>query len=222
MRPTQTERIQRMTVTAMLCALAYMITFVFHFKVMFLTFDLKDAVLTMTALLFGPLYGAVSSALVALLEFVTVSETGPYGLIMNFLSSAAFAVTAGWIYKYKRRFSGAILAISAAAVVMIAVMLAANLLITPFYMEATVAEVAAMIPMLLSFNACKAVMNAAVLLLLYKPLITALRRVGVVQQTQTAGGAQIKSILVSVVAILLIVVTCVIVTVVLGGSAQWF
>ena len=53
-----------------------------------LTFDFKDAILSINALLFGPLTGVVSAALVALVEFITVSDTGVYGLIMNFLSSA--------------------------------------------------------------------------------------------------------------------------------------
>jgi len=218
----KSERIQSTTVTAMLCALAYLVTFVFHFKVAFLTFDLKDAILTLTALLFGPVYGVLSSAVVAFLEFVTVSDTGLYGLIMNFLSSAVFAVTAGAVYKYKRSFAGAVIGVGAAVVAMTAVMLLANYIITPFYMGVSREQVGAMIPtLLLPFNACKAVMNASAVLLLYKPLVSALRRMGLVK-AGTATRSTTISIVVTVVAIVLIVAVTVVLVTLLGGEASWF
>ena len=87
------NNLKKISVTAMLCALAYICMFVFKFKVGFLTFDLKDAVLTVIAFLYGPIYGVVSSILVALIEFVSVSDTGFYGLVMNALSSAVFTAS---------------------------------------------------------------------------------------------------------------------------------
>ncbi len=215
----KSARIRNMTVTAMLCALAYIVMFLIHFKVMFLTFDLKDAILTLTALLYGPVYGVVSAALVALLEFVTVSDTGLYGLLMNFLSSATFALVAGAVYKRRRDLTGAVLGMVFAAVAMIAVMMAANLLITPFYMGVTTAEVGAMIPtLLLPFNACKAVMNAAAVLLIYKPLTVALRRVGVLEHGPSSYKLDVKTVVIAVSAVVLIVATCLVLTVVLGGN----
>lgn len=215
----KSTRIRNMTVTAMLCALAYIVMFLIHFKVMFLTFDLKDAILTLTALLYGPVYGVASAALVALLEFVTVSDTGLYGLLMNFLSSATFAFVAGAVYKRRRDLTGAVLGMVFAAVAMVAVMMAANMLITPFYMGVTAAEVGAMIPtLLLPFNACKAVMNAAAVLLIYKPLTVALRRVGVLEHGPSSYKLDIKTIVIAVTAVALIVTTCIVLTVVLGGN----
>ncbi len=223
MKTNRSTRIQQMTVTAMLCALAYIVTFLFHFKVMFLTFDLKDAVLTLAALLYGPVYGIVSASIIALLEFVTISDTGVYGLLMNFLSSATFAVVAGAVYKRRRDLTGAVLGMVCAAASMTVVMMVANLLITPFYMGVTIAEVGAMIPtLLLPFNACKAVMNAASVLLLYKPLTVALRRMGVLEHGPSSYRLDGKTIAIAASAVALIVVTCVVVIVVLGGSAQWF
>lgn len=222
MKTNRSAHIRNMTVTAMLCAFAYIVTFVFHFKVMFLTFDLKDAVLTLTSLLYGPLYGIVSAGLVALLEFVTISDTGLYGLVMNFLSSATFAFVAGAVYKRRRDLTGAVLGILCAAVSMTAVMMVANLFITPFYMGVSIAEVGAMIPtLLLPFNACKAVMNAGAVLLLYKPLTVALRRMGVLEHGPSSYRLDGKTVAIAVLAVALIAVTCVVVVVVLGGSAQW-
>ena len=93
--------IKKISVTAVLCALAYLCMFVFRFKVSFLTFDFKDAILAVISFLYGPIYGIVSALVVALTELISVSDTGVYGFIMNFLSSAAFAGVCGVFYKYK-------------------------------------------------------------------------------------------------------------------------
>lgn len=123
-------------VAAVFCALAYASVYVFHIKVAFLTFDAKDAVIGLASLLLGPVYGIVSAALVAVLEFITISDTGVYGLIMNFLSTGTFALCCGIIYKYKRTFPGAILAVIMSLISVTAVMMLANLFITPFFMGA--------------------------------------------------------------------------------------
>ncbi len=175
----QKQNLKKLSVTAMLCALAYICMFVFKFKVGFLTFDLKDAILTVIAFLYGPIYGVVSSVLVALLEFVSVSDTGVYGLIMNALSSAVFTFTCGVIYKYRRTLLGAVLGSASAVFAMTAVMLVANIFITPFYMGVGRAEVAGMIPtLLLPFNLIKGIVNAAITMIVYKPITSALKRVG--------------------------------------------
>ncbi|MBQ4617528.1 MAG: ECF transporter S component [Clostridia bacterium] len=220
----KTDRIRHMSVTAMLCAVAYLITFVFHFKVGFLTFDFKDAMLVLTSLLFGPLYGVGSALLVGLLEFITISDTGFWGLVMNVLSSATMALVAGLIYKRRRNLGGAVVGLVSAVVATVAVMLLANLFITPIYTPTlTLSDVAAMIPtMLLPFNLCKAVMNAAVVMLLYKPLISALRRTGMIPGSDKAYRVGTASVAVIVSAVAVFAAACVAVVVWMGGSAQFF
>lgn len=169
--------LKKISVTAMLCALAYICMFVFKFKVGFLTFDFKDAILTVIAFLYGPVYAVASSVLVAAIEFVSVSDTGPYGFIMNALSSAVFTATCGIFYKYRRTLLGAIMGSASAVFAMTAVMLVANIFITPFYMGVARHEVAAMIPsLLLPFNLIKGVVNAAITMIIYKPITSALKR----------------------------------------------
>ena len=168
---------------SMFAALAYIATFIFRINVMFLTFDVKDAVITISSFIYGPLAALVSSFLVAFLEFITISGTGVYGFIMNFASSAAFSVTASLIYKHKRDFLGAIISIYSASVVLVAVMMAMNVLVTPYYMTGgNVEAVVALIPkLLLPFNVAKALMNSAVVMLLYKPVSQALKRARLVK-----------------------------------------
>ena len=172
-----TQRIKRITVIAVFAALAYVIHFV-HIPVAFLNLDFKDVVMTVAGMYFGPAAGAVLAFLVPILEYPT-SETGPYGLIMNILSSGAFVIVASLIYKFKKTLSGAIIALCSATLSMVAVMMLANLFITPYYMHVTQVEVVALIPtLLLPFNAVKAVLNAALTLCLYKPISTVLKKSG--------------------------------------------
>ena len=184
----ENQKIKRMTAVALFIALAYVCMYVFRIKVSFLTFDAKDAVMTIGACFFGPVSGVIMPLIVALLELITVSDTGLYGFLMNFISSAAFCGVAALVYKYRRSASGALIAMGAAVVSMTATMMVFNLIVTPFYMGATVAEVAGMIPtLLLPFNIAKALLNAALVLILYKPVSTALHRAGFVSVSGHAG-----------------------------------
>ncbi len=218
------QKIRKIAVVSMICALAYLCMFFFRFKVGFLTFDIKDAVLAIASLLYGPLWGVVSSAIVALLEMITVSETGLYGCIMNFLSSGSFTFVCGLIYKYRKKLSGAVVGVTTGAFTMTAVMLLANLFITPYYMGVPRGEVVAMIStLLLPFNAIKAVVNGAVTLLIYKPFTTGLKRAGVLPKQEVStyrfGG---KTVLLTVISLILIVASVLVLLKLLGGSFEVF
>ena len=135
--------------------------------------------MTICGMYFGPISGLTLSVLVPLLEFLTVSETGVYGLIMNLLSSIAFVGTASLIYRFTKTMTGAVIGLVAAVFAMTSVMMVANFLITPYYMGVSVREVMALLPrLLLPFNAIKAVLNASLTLCFYKPITAALRRSG--------------------------------------------
>ena len=175
-----TEKIKRLTAVAVFAALAYVAHFI-HIPVMFLNLDFKDVIMTVCGMYFGPAYGGVVAVLVPLLEYPT-SSTGVYGLIMNILSSTSFVCVASLIYKYKKTLMGAIVALCSAVLSMVAVMMVANLFITPYYMGVSRAEIVAYIPtLLLPFNAVKAVLNASLTLCVYKPLARILKRTGFVR-----------------------------------------
>ena len=214
-------KLKKISASAMLCALAFLCMFVFRIKVSFLTFDAKDAVISIISLMFGPLYGVMSAAIVAFLEFISVSDTGVYGLIMNFLSSGTFALTCGIIYKYKKSFSGAILGLSISVFSVTAVMLLANLFITPYFMGADRSVVISMIaPLLLPFNLTKAAMNAAITLAIYKPLTTGLKKTGLIPNNNSNYKLNAKSILLIVIALIVIVIAIFIFVLVLNGKFE--
>lgn len=178
------ETVRRMAVIALFTALAYVVMIVIHVKVSFLTLDVKDAIITLCGLYFGPLSALFIAVVVPLLE-LAVSSTGFYGLIMNILGSVSFSVTASLIYKYKKTLVGAIVGLATGATVMVAVMLLANLFITPYYMGVTAEVVREMIPtLLLPFNLLKSIINVGVVLLLYKTFSRALKRAGFLHSTR--------------------------------------
>ena len=174
---------------ALFVALAYAVTFVFHLKVSFLTFDAKDAVITIAAFLFGPLSGALISLIVAIIENISIGGTGLWGLLMDFISTASFAVSASLIYKRHRTIRGAVVSLGVASVFTVAMMMLSNLLITPLYMGVDVATVKTLIPtLLLPFNTAKVLLNSAVTMLLYKPVSIALRQVKLLPEQRMASG----------------------------------
>ena len=162
---------------ALFCALAFASMFIMRINVMFLTFDAKDAVVTIAGLLFGPIYSLVISLTVSLIEFVSIGDTGFWGFLMDFLSTALFSTTCALIYKYKKNIKGAVIGLVSAIFAMTAFMLLFNLFIVPIYTpNFTTAAVAKMVPTLfLPFNLTKATLNAALVLILYKPASIAMK-----------------------------------------------
>ena len=182
--------LRKMILTAMLAAIAYLIMVVVKIPVvLFLKYEPKDVIITIGGFLLGPFVSMVISLVVSMIEMFTVSETGPIGCLMNFISTCSFACTAAVIYKRKRTLNGAVIGLLAGSVTMICVMLLWNWLITPLYMGGTRESVAAMlVPVFLPFNALKAGLNSALVLVLYKPLTTALRKTALLPQPpQTKG-----------------------------------
>ena len=163
--------------------------------VMFLDFDFKHVAVCIGGFTFGPLAAAVIGVLASFIEMITFSHTGPWGFLMNALGTASFCCTASWFYQKKRTKQGAVIGLGLGLVVMVAVMLLWNYFITPLYMTGaggelvTRAQVAAMLPTLFfPFNLAKGGMNMAATLLLYKPVVTALRASGLVPPSQSADG----------------------------------
>ena len=148
-------------------------------QVAHLTFDAKDAVITVAAYIYGPIPAIAMSIATSLVETFTLGgDTGPYGLFMNILSTATFSLTASIIYKKKRNINGAILGLLCAVVSTTCVMLLANIFVTPLYLGLPLfaPAIMKMIPtLILPFNLAKALMNSALVMYLDKPVLAALR-----------------------------------------------
>ncbi len=216
------NRTFRIAAIALFIAIAYISSLLLPLKVQFLTLDIKDAFITIGALYFGPVAGIVISAAVALLEFLWGSSTGVYGLIMNFLGSATFSTVAALIYIRKKSLANAVISLLCACITVVVVMLAANLIITPLFMAAhgmTKQAVEEMIlPLLLPFNAIKSVLNAALVLLLYKPISVALKKARLGESANDNAKLNKNSVIIAIIAIAFIAASLAFLFVKLGAS----
>ena len=186
--------VKEMVLIAMLAAIAYVIVaFIRIPVVLFLKYEPKDVIITIGGFLMGPLAAFVTSLVVSLVEMVTISDTGPIGALMNLLSTCSFACTAALFYKKRRTLPGAILGLLLGSLVMVCAMILWNWLITPLYMgvERSVVE-GMLLTAFLPFNLLKAGLNSAFVLFLYKPLVTALRKTGLVASREQMGGSANK------------------------------
>ncbi len=169
---------KKLTTVGMFCALAYATTVVGRVPlVLFLKYDPKDIIIAISGLIFGPFTSFSVALIVSLVEMFTISENGILGFLMNVISSCSFACTAAFIYKKNPKPSGAIGGLLCGWGCMVLVMLLWNYLIAPLYMgcpREAVAEL--LIPAFLPFNLIKGGFNAAITMILYKPIVMALRR----------------------------------------------
>ncbi len=202
-RTKSTDTIKKLTVTAMLAALAFLLVATLRIPVvMFLKYEPKDIIITIGGFIYGPAAAALISLIVAIVEMVTISTEGIIGCIMNFLSSAAFSVPAAIIYGKKRNLKGAVIGLVTGALSVCATMMLWNYLISPLYMKVDRAQIAAMLPtMFLPFNLLKATLNAALTMIIYKPTVRVLRAAKLLPASDSAkksGGTAIIAVIAAV------------------------
>ena len=184
----QNENTKRMVTLAMMAALAYLLMAVVRIPItpapLVLKYEPKDIIITIAGFIYGPLSAFLVSFVVTLIEMVTVSETGWIGAVMNLLSTVSFACLAAFVYKKNRTLKGAVIGLLLGVVAMVIVMLLWNYLLTPIYMGYPREAVAAMLPtVFLPFNLIKGGLNAAITMILYKPLVITLRKAQLVPES---------------------------------------
>ena len=187
------ETTKRLVIIAMMSAMAFVLVATIRIPVvLFLKYEPKDVIITIGGFMMGPMAAAAMSLVVSFVEMFIISDTGIIGCIMNILSTCTFACPAAILYKRNKTIRRAIEGLALGVVLMTGVMLLWNYLITPLYMTGTTREAIAgmLIPVFLPFNLLKAGLNMALTLLLYKPIITALRRASLLPPSQSGGDGQ--------------------------------
>ncbi|MCC8024702.1 MAG: ECF transporter S component [Clostridium sp.] len=213
----QDVKTKKLTAVAMLCAVSYLMVVVGRIPiVMFLDYEPKDVMITIGGFIFGPWTAMVISVIVCFIEMISISSTGIIGCIMNILSSCCFACPAAWNYKRDHTVKGAALGLFFGIIASTAAMLLWNYLLTPLYMGYPREAVAAMLaPVFLPFNLFKGGLNMAVTLLLYKPIVTALRKTGLVPPSIHSAKQQTTGIALTA---FMIILTCVLLYLVMTGK----
>ena len=223
------NKTKKLTLMAMFAALAYVLMLVGRIPISpmpFLKYDPKDLILAISGFVLGPIPSLLITLVVCLIEMFTASDTGFIGFFMNLLASACFACPAAFFYKRKHSIRGGVLGLVIGVALMTGAMLLWNYFLTPLYMVEDLSmaaayreEVAAMlIPIFLPFNLIKGSINAALTVLVYKPVSKALKRSGLVAGSPSPKAAAAKKRFVGVyIAAAMVLVSCIFAVLVMKG-----
>ncbi|MDO4939058.1 MAG: ECF transporter S component [Lachnospiraceae bacterium] len=178
---------KKIATIGMLCALAYVAMALIHVKLIpaapFLTYDPKDVIIAIGGFLYGPLCGVIMSLVVSFLEMITISESGIIGFVMQVIATCAFMIPSAVFYKHNRTKKSASIGLAIGTGCMVVIMVLWNYILTPVYMGTQRSDVAAMlVPVIIPFNLIKGVLNSILTILIYKPIVKALRKMGMVQE----------------------------------------
>lgn len=183
-------RIRKLTGTAMLSAIAYILMFL-EFPIPFLIppfikMDFSELPALLAAFAYGPLWG-VAVCLIKNLIHLLNTQTGGVGELSNFLLGAVFVFSAGLIYRKNHTKKGAMTGAVVGAAVMGVVSLFTNYYIVyPIYtnfmpMEAIIGAYQLIVPSVddlwdcliifnLPFTVFKGLCSLVICMLVYKPL----------------------------------------------------
>ena len=170
-------KIQKLTVMSILIAVSIVLVALVHFPlipaVAFMEYDPADIPILMATLMFGPGAGLGVTVVACIIQGITVSAgSGVYGILMHIVATGSFVLTVGLLSKILGTAAkGRGITLAVGCLCMAAVMVPANLLITPLFMGVPVEAVKGMLlPAIIPFNLLKAGMNGLLTFVLYHPV----------------------------------------------------
>ena len=191
---TSRSRTHKLTVTAMLSAVAFILMFI-EFPIpalipSFVKLDISDLPELLAAFSLGPVYGVAVTFLKNLLHIVFKGTSSAYvGELCNFLLGAVFSLVAGFIYQRAKSRKSALIGAIIGAVLMAIVSVPMNYYVVyPAYvvcygmpLEAIIGMYQAILPSAdslikcltifnMPFTFCKGMLDVLLCFLIYKPL----------------------------------------------------
>ena len=188
------NRTHKLTVTAMLSAVAFILMFI-EFPIpalipSFVKLDISDLPELLAAFSLGPVYGVAVTFLKNLLHIVFKGTSSAYvGELCNFLLGAVFSMAAGFIYQRKKSRKSALIGAIIGAALMAIVSVPMNYYVVyPAYvvcygmpLEAIIGMYQAILPSAdslikcltifnMPFTFCKGMLDVLLCFLIYKPL----------------------------------------------------
>ena len=188
------NRTHKLTVTAMLSAVAFILMFI-EFPIpalipSFVKLDISDLPELLAAFSLGPVYGVAVTFLKNLQHIVFKGTSSAYvGELCNFLLGAVFSLVAGFIYQRKKSRKSALIGAIIGAVLMAIVSVPMNYYVVyPAYvvcygmpLEAIIGMYQAILPSAdslikcltifnMPFTFCKGMLDVLLCFLIYKPL----------------------------------------------------
>jgi riboflavin transporter FmnP len=105
------------------------------------------------------------------------AESGVYGMLMHFIAIGAYIIVAGLIYRKNKTKKAAIMGMLFGIIAMTAVMIPANLFITPAFMGVPAQVVKGLLlPAIIPVNLIKGLITAVLTFIIYKRVSPFLHR----------------------------------------------
>lgn len=129
-----------------------------------------DIAVLFAGLLLGPWWGLGITLVVSLVQGITVSAaSGVYGILMHIISTGTLVLVSALAARLFKGRLNAELSVLCGVLAAAAVMVGANLLITPLFMGVTMDDVLGiMLPFILPFNLIKLGVNGALACVVYR------------------------------------------------------
>jgi riboflavin transporter FmnP len=159
---------------AIMTAIAVVFSFIPNFPIIpvvsFIRYEYSDLPILISLFAFGTPWGLAVAVISIFINFlIGGAESGLYGMIMHITAICAYVVAAGLIYRSNKNRRGAIIGMLVGVVAMTAVMIPANLIITPLFMKVPVQMVKdLLIPGIIPVNLIKGLITAVLTFVLYK------------------------------------------------------
>lgn len=174
------SNVRRLTTLALLAAVAVVLVAIIRFPLLpaapFLEYDPADIPIFIGTFLFGPAAGFALTAVVSVLQGLTVSvQSGIIGIVMHLFATGSYVLVAGNVYRKHRTRKAAVTALALGTLTMTVAMCAWNLVFTPIFMGQSVQDIIGMLlPVFIPFNLIKAGANSVITFLVYKPISRAI------------------------------------------------
>lgn len=165
------KNIKKITVSAVMCALAIVLVFL-NFSVFpqvpYLKYDMGDVPILIISFLFGPLYGMLSTVIIATFQAIFLSADGWFGGFMHVVSTSALILPPALLYIKRRTFKSAIMGLVISCFTVTAVMVLFNYFLNPIFYGIPRQAIVAVLPWTAAFNFLKTVANAIITIFVYK------------------------------------------------------
>lgn len=182
---------KKLCTIGILSALAIVLNMVFVFlgirlsAVSFLTYDPADIINVIVGFIFGPIYSFVMSIVTSFIQ-LAYDPGSITDAFMNIVSTSTFSCTAAFIYKKLHNKKGAIIGLVSGSLACTLSMIIWNIILTPIFMGwDRQAVIDLILPGFLPFNLIKCGINTAIVIMIYKPIITIFRNTSLLESKTT-------------------------------------
>lgn len=173
---------KKITTMGALAALGLVLMITITFPIIpaapYLKYEPADVAILMASLIFGPFEGIIVTFIISIIEAGTIAASDHIvGFFMHFLASGTLALVVGLIYKRFPSIKGLIISLIFGSLSMTAMMVLANLVITPIYYHMAVGDVIKMlVPIIIPFNIIKSVGNSFLTFVIFASISKFIKR----------------------------------------------